>query len=404
MKKVYIVAAKRTPIGAFTGSLKDIGAGQLAAVAIKGALQSAQISPESIDEVIVGNVVSADQGMGVGRQAAIFAGLPESVPAYSINMVCGSGMKAVMDAAAHIRAGDADVVVAAGVETMSQIPFAASGALRNGQKMGNISMKDLLITDGLTDAFNQYHMGVTAENVAQRVGLSREQQDSFALKSQMKAVAAIEAGRFKDEIVPVEVQQRRQTVLFDTDEYPKSDCTLEGLTKLRPAFAKEGTVTAGNASGLNDGASAIIVASEEAVQRWGWQPLCEITSYAQVGLDPKIMGLGPVGAVNQALSKAKLSIKQMDLFELNEAFAAQALGVVHELAETNSVTTDDILSKANVNGGAIALGHPLGASGNRVLVSLIHELSKRKATYGVASLCIGGGMGTAVIVKRCETK
>ncbi len=305
-----------------------------------------------------------------------------------------------MDAVAHIRCGDADVVVAAGVENMSQIPFAASGSLRNGQKMGDISLKDLLISDGLTDVYNQYHMGVTAENVAKQVGLSREQQDAYAQQSQQKAVAAVEAGRFKDEIVPVEVQQRRQTVSFDTDEYPKADCTQEGLGKLRPAFDREGTVTAGNASGLNDGASAVVVASEAAVKRLGLKPLAEITSYAQVGLDPKVMGLGPVGAVTEALKKAELSISDVDLFELNEAFAAQALGVVHQLADTHNVSTDSILEKANVNGGAIALGHPLGASGNRILVSLIHELEKREGTYGVASLCIGGGMGTAVVVKR----
>ncbi|MDD1783788.1 acetyl-CoA C-acetyltransferase [Enterovibrio sp. ZSDZ35] len=403
MEKVFIVAAKRTALGAFTGSLKDTPAGQLAAVAIKGALESGNVAPDAVNEVILGNVVAAGQGMGIGRQAAIFAGLPEHVPAYAINMVCGSGMKAVMDAVSHIRCGDAEVVVAAGVENMSQIPFAASGALRGGQKMGDISLKDLLINDGLTDAFNQYHMGVTAENVAELVGLSREQQDAYAQQSQQKAVAAIEAGRFKDEIVPVEVTQRRQTVVFDTDEYPKADCTQEGLAKLRPAFNREGTVTAGNASGLNDGASAIVVASESAVKRLGLKPLAEITSYAQVGLDPKIMGLGPVGAVTEALKKAELSISDMDLFELNEAFAAQALGVVHQLADQHNVTPEAILEKANVNGGAIALGHPLGASGNRVLVSLIHELEKREGTYGVASLCIGGGMGTAVVVKRANS-
>lgn len=400
MEKVYIVAAKRTAIGAFTGSLKDVPAGKLAAVAVKGALEAGNVSPNDVNELILGNVVSAGQGMGIGRQAAIFADLPETVPAYAINMVCGSGMKAVMDAVAHIRCGDADVVVAAGVENMSQIPFAASGSLRNGQKMGDISLKDLLISDGLTDVYNQYHMGVTAENVAKQVGLSREQQDAYAQQSQQKAVAAVEAGRFKDEIVPVEVQQRRQTVSFDTDEYPKADCTQEGLGKLRPAFDREGTVTAGNASGLNDGASAVVVASEAAVKRLGLKPLAEITSYAQVGLDPKVMGLGPVGAVTEALKKAELSISDVDLFELNEAFAAQALGVVHQLADTHNVSTDSILEKANVNGGAIALGHPLGASGNRILVSLIHELEKREGTYGVASLCIGGGMGTAVVVKR----
>ncbi|OOF24187.1 acetyl-CoA acetyltransferase [Salinivibrio sp. IB574] len=402
MERIYIVAAKRTAIGAFSGSLKDIPAGQLAAHAIKGALQAGSLNGDAIDEVIVGNVVSAGQGMGIGRQAAIYADIPASVPAYSVNMVCGSGMKSIMDAVTHIRAGDAQVVVAAGVENMSQIPFAAAGNLRTGQKMGNFAMKDLLINDGLTDVYNQYHMGVTAENVAKEVGITREQQDSFALSSQQKAIAAIEAGHFKQEIVPIEVKQRKQTLTFDTDEYPKADATLEGLTKLRPAFDKEGTVTAGNASGINDGASAVIVASESAVAKHGLTPLAEITAYAQHGIDPSIMGLGPVGAVNAALDKANLTIDNIDLFELNEAFAAQALGVVHQLAQHHQITPDALLERANVNGGAIALGHPLGASGNRIVVTLLHELTRRSATYGVASLCIGGGMGTALVIKRTQ--
>ncbi|MCF7480829.1 acetyl-CoA C-acetyltransferase [Vibrio sp. J1-1] len=402
MEKVYIVAAKRTPIGAFGGSLKNTSAGNLAAVAIKGALEAAKLSGDKIDEVIVGNVVSAGQGMGVGRQAALFAGIPESVPAYGVNMVCGSGMKTVMDAVAHIRNGDAQVVVAAGVEVMSQIPFTVPSSVRDGNKMGNMEMKDLLITDGLTDIFNQYHMGVTAENVAKEVGITREQQDAYALASQQKAVAAIEAGKFKDEIVPVEVTQRREKILFDTDEYPKANATLEGLSKLRPAFDREGTVTAGNASGINDGASAIIVASESAVQAHGLTPLTEIVSYAQSGIDPKTMGLGPVESVNKALVKAEINIQDIDVYELNEAFAAQALGVIHQLAETNQVPVNTIQDKANFNGGAIALGHPLGASGNRILVTLVHELHKQDAQYGVASLCVGGGMGTAVILKAIK--
>ena len=402
MEKVYIVAAKRTPIGAFGGSLKNTSAGNLAAVAIKGALEAANLGSDKIDEVIVGNVVSAGQGMGVGRQAAIFAGIPESVPAYGVNMVCGSGMKTVMDAVSHIRSGDAQVVVAAGVEVMSQIPFIVPSSVRDGNKMGNMELKDLLITDGLTDIYNQYHMGVTAENVAKEVGISREQQDAYALASQQKAVAAIEAGKFKDEIVPVEVTQRRETIIFDTDEYPKANATLEGLSKLRPAFYREGTVTAGNASGINDGASAIIVASESAVQAHGLTPLAEVVSYAQSGIDPKIMGLGPVESVNKALKKAELNIQDIDVYELNEAFAAQALGVIHQLAETNQVPVSSIQDKANFNGGAIALGHPLGASGNRILVTLVHELHKQDAQYGVASLCVGGGMGTAVILKAIK--
>ncbi|KHD25515.1 acetyl-CoA acetyltransferase [Vibrio caribbeanicus] len=399
MEKVYIVSAKRTPIGNFGGTLKDISAGNLASIAIKAALNEANVNPDVIDEVIVGNVIGAGQGMSVGRQASIYAGIPETVPAYTLNMVCGSGMKTVMDAASHIKAGDASVVVAAGVEVMSQIPFTVSGNIRDGHKMGNMALTDLLINDGLTDVFNQYHMGVTAENIAKQVGISREQQDEYALASQMKAVAAIEAGKFKDEIVAVDVKKRRETIVFDTDEYPKSTATLSGLEKLRPAFDKEGSVTAGNASGINDGASAVVLASESAVKDLGLQPIAELVSYAQSGLDPKIMGLGPVEAVSSALLKADLTTDDIDLYELNEAFAAQALGVIHQLADEQNVSISSIMDKANVNGGAIALGHPLGASGNRILVSLIHELNRSKGNYGVASLCVGGGMGTAVVIK-----
>ncbi|MCW8344476.1 acetyl-CoA C-acetyltransferase [Vibrio sp. ZSDZ65] len=401
MKKVYIVAAKRTPIGSFGGSLKNCSAGDLAAQAIKGALASCAVNETDIDEVIVGNVISANQGMGVGRQAAIFANIPDYVPAYSINMVCGSGMKSIMDSVSHIRAGEADVVVAAGVEVMSQIPFALPANVRSGNKMGDMSAKDLLVSDGLTDVFNGYHMGVTAENVAREVNISREDQDAYALESQMKAVAAIEAGRFSDEIVPVDIKIKRQPAQFTTDEYPKSDATLVGLGKLRPAFDKEGTVTAGNASGINDGASAVVIASEDAVERLGLTPLCEIVSTAQTGLDPKVMGLGPVKAVQKALEKAELSVTDVDTFEFNEAFAAQALGVIRRLADECSVSSESIIEKSNPNGGAIALGHPLGASGNRIVVTLIHEMIRELHTYGAATLCVGGGMGTAVILKRC---
>ncbi|WP_425667016.1 acetyl-CoA C-acetyltransferase [Vibrio tubiashii] len=399
MEKVFIVGAKRTPIGAFGGSLKDISAGNLASIAIKAAVSESGVGVDSIDEVIVGNVVSAGQGMGVGRQAAIYAGIPNEVPAYSLNMVCGSGMKTVMDAVSHIRSGDAQVVVAAGVEVMSQIPFTVPSGIRDGHKMGNMNLTDLLINDGLTDVYNQYHMGVTAENVAKEVGLSREQQDEYALASQLKAVSAIEAGKFKSEIVAVDVKKRRETIVFDTDEYPKPEATLSGLAKLRPAFDREGTVTAGNASGINDGASAIVVASESAVKKHGLTPVAEIVSYAQSGLAPEVMGLGPVEAVTKALAKAELKTDDIDVYELNEAFAAQALGVIHQLADKHQVSVSSILDKANPNGGAIALGHPLGASGNRILVSLIHELNRGQGQYGVASLCVGGGMGTAVVIK-----
>lgn len=403
MEKIFIVAAKRTAIGAFGGSLKNSSAGSLGGKAIEGALLSGGVDPKIIDEVIVGNVISAGQGMGIGRQAAMLAGIDESVPAYTLNMVCGSGMKTVMDAASHIKSGDAKVVVAAGVEVMSQIPFIVPSNVRDGHRMGNMNLSDLLITDGLTDVFNHYHMGVTAENIAKEVGLDREVQDEFALSSQRKAVAAIEAGRFKNEIVAVDIKLRRETISFDTDEYPKNNATLSSLQKLRPAFDKEGTVTAGNASGINDGASAIILASESAVAEFGLTPIAELTSYAQTGIDPKVMGLGPVKAVTQALEKADLTTQDIDLYELNEAFAAQALGVVHQLAEQHDVPVNSILDKANVNGGAIALGHPLGASGNRIIVSLIHELNRRGNQYGVASLCVGGGMGTAVVVKAIKS-
>lgn len=401
MEKVFIVAAKRTAIGSFGGTLKNISAGDLAATAIKGALDSTPISVEDIDEVIVGNVVSANQGMGIGRQASIKAGIPAEVPAYTLNMVCGSGMKTLMDAASHIKAGEAEIVVAAGVEVMSQIPFAMPATARSGHKMGDMTAKDLLVADGLTDVFNAYHMGVTAENIAKQVDISRDDQDAYALSSQQKAVAAIEAGKFREEIVPVEVKVRRNVVEFATDEYPKVDATMEGLAKLRPAFDREGSVTAGNASGINDGASALIVASESAVTRHGLTPLCELVASAQTGLDPQIMGLGPVQAVTNALSKAEVAISDVNVFELNEAFAAQALGVIRNLASEHGVSAESILQKANPNGGAIALGHPLGASGNRIIVTLIHEMLREKKDLGVASLCVGGGMGTAVVVKRC---
>ncbi|WP_305417699.1 acetyl-CoA C-acetyltransferase [Photobacterium leiognathi] len=400
MARVFIVAAKRTPIGSFGGALKSVTAAELGAAAIKGALAETSIPVEAIDEVIFGNVVGAGHGMGPGRRAALKAGIPNEIPAYTLNMVCGSGMKAVMDAAAHIKAGDADIVVAAGAENMSQIPFCASSKIRDGQKMGNLELSDLLITDGLTDAFNNYHMGVTAENVVEKVGLTREQQDNFALASQQKAVAAIEQGKFVDEITPVEVVGRRETVVVDTDEYPKQNASIEGLAKLRPAFKRDGSVTAGNASGINDGGSAIIVVSEAAVNKYNLTPLAEIESYAQAGIAPEIMGLGPVPAVLKALDKAQLSIDKVERLEFNEAFAGQALGVLYEVAKETNAKVEDLVERANVNGGATALGHPLGASGNRILVSLLHEMRRREDQYGIATLCVGGGMDTAVILKR----
>ncbi|MBU3823294.1 MAG: acetyl-CoA C-acetyltransferase [Candidatus Oceanisphaera merdipullorum] len=397
---VYIVAAKRTPIGSFCGALRTVPAAELAGVAIKGALAQAGLAPEHVNEVIVGNVISAGQGMGIGRQAALAAGIPVGVPAYSLNMVCGSGMKTLMDACAHIKAGDADIVVAAGCENMSQIPFIAKGDLRNGHKMGDMALSDLLINDGLTDVFNKYHMGVTAENVVAHEHITRDEQDALAAASQSKAVAAIKAGNFKAEIVPVEVKGRKETVTVDTDEYPKDGTTVESLSRLRPAFKADGSVTAGNASGINDGGSAIILASKSAVEKYGLTPLAEVVGYGQGGIDPTIMGLGPVPAIKQALERANLTLAEMERLELNEAFAGQALGVVRQLSNQHDIAEHALLEKTNVNGGAIALGHPLGASGNRILVTLLYELQRSKTELGLASLCVGGGMGTAVILKR----
>ena len=401
MEPIYIVAAKRTPIGSFNGALSSIPAPTLGAAAIRGAISQCHIDPTFIDEVIVGNVLSAGIGMGPGRQAAIQAGIPETVPAYTLNMICGSGMKTVMDAASHIKAGDAEVVVACGMESMSQAPFVQTHKVRSGVRMGNISLEDSIITDGLTDVFNQYHMGITAENIAESLSISREEQDAFALKSQLSAVSALETHCFRSEIEPIEVSFRRKQYTIELDEYPKTDSTSESLARLRPAFKKDGTVTAGNSSGINDGAAAIILASKSAVERYQLKPMAEIISYAQAGLSPEVMGLGPVPAIANALEKSELSLQDIDYFELNEAFAAQAIGVTKQLAEQHNIEQSWILDRTNHNGGAIALGHPLGASGIRILVSLAYQLERKQQNYGLASLCIGGGMGTAVIIKRC---
>lgn len=401
MEPIYIVAAKRTPIGSFNGALSSVSAPTLGAAAIKGAISQCHIDPTLIDEVIVGNVLSAGIGMGPGRQAAIQAGIPETVPAYTLNMICGSGMKTVMDAASHIKAGDAEVVVACGMESMSQAPFVQTHKVRSGVRMGNISLEDSIITDGLTDAFNQYHMGITAENIAESLSISREEQDAFALKSQLSAASALETHGFRSEIEPIEVSFRRKQYTIELDEYPKTDSTSESLARLRPAFKKDGTVTAGNSSGINDGAAAIILASKSAVERYQLKPMAEIISYAQAGLSPEVMGLGPVPAIANALEKSELSLQDIDYFELNEAFAAQAIGVTKQLAEQHNIEQSWILDRTNHNGGAIALGHPLGASGIRILVSLAYQLERKQQNYGLASLCIGGGMGTAVIIKRC---
>lgn len=400
-KKVFVIAAKRTPIGKFMGSLATFTPGDLGAIVIKNILTETGVKPEQIDEVIGGNILSAGQKQGVIRQASIKAGIPPEVPAYSINMVCGSGMKAVMNAYADIVVGDADLVLAGGTENMSNAGFVLGGGIRAGHKMGNLQALDHMVNDGLTDAFQEYHMGITAENVAEKYNITREAQDEFAYNSQQKAIKAVDAGAFKNEITPVEIVTKKETIVFDQDEYPNRASTPEKLAKLRPAFKKEGTVTAGNASGVNDGASFVLLASEEKVKELGLKPLAEIVAVGQGGVDPSVMGLGPVPAIRKALKNAGMKLSEMELIELNEAFAAQSLGVIHELMDEHGVTKEWIDERTNINGGAIALGHPIGASGNRILVTLVHELIDHQKDYGLASLCIGGGMGTAIIIKKC---
>ncbi|MGL5244759.1 MAG: acetyl-CoA C-acetyltransferase [Sarcina sp.] len=392
MREVVIVSAVRTAIGTFGGSLKDVSAADLGAVVIKEALNKASISPKVVEEVIMGNVIQAGLGQNVARQAAIKAGLPVEVPAMTINKVCGSGLRSVALAAQMIKCGDVDVVIAGGMENMSQAPYILKTA-RYGQRMGDGKMIDSMVNDALTDAFNGYHMGITAENIAEQWGLTREMQDEFAAKSQAKAEEAIKAGKFKDEIVPVVIPQRKgEPKVFDTDEFPRFGTTAISLGKLKAAFKKDGTVTAGNASGINDGAAAIIVMSAEKAKELGIKPLCKILSYGSKGLEPAIMGYGPFHSTKKALENIGLSILDLDLIEANEAFAAQSLAVAKDL-EFN-------MDKVNVNGGAIALGHPVGASGARILVTLLHEMQKRDVKKGLATLCIGGGMGTSLIVER----
>lgn len=392
MREVVIVSAVRTPIGSFGGALKDTRAVDLGAIAVKEAIKRAGIDPAMVDELVFGNVLQGGLGQNVARQVSMAAGLPKEVPSMVINKVCGSGLRSVGLAAQIIKAGDADVVVAGGTESMSLSSYAMPSA-RWGARMGDAKMVDMMVYDGLTDAFNNYHMGITAENIVEQWGLTREQLDEFSANSQQKAEAAIKAGRFKDEIVPVEIPQRKgDPVVFDTDEYPKFGTTVESMGKLKPAFKKDGTVTAANASGINDGAAAFVVMSKEKADALGLTPLCTIKSYASAGVDPSIMGIGPVPATTKALEKAGLSMTDLDLIEANEAFAAQSLAVGKDLGIDPA--------KLNVNGGAIALGHPIGASGARILVTLIHEMQKRDSKYGLATLCIGGGQGTSLIVQR----
>lgn len=392
MKNVVIVSAVRTPIGSFGGSFKDISAVQLGTIATKAALEKINLDPTKIDEVIFGNVLQAGLGQNVARQIAIHSGIPEETPSFTVNKVCGSGLKAVQLAAQAIIAGDADIIVTGGTENMSQAPYICKSA-RWGQKLGNIEMSDSIIQDGLTDAFHDYHMGITAENLAEKFDITREQQDQFAANSQNKAERAIAAGRFKDEIVPVSIPQRKgDPIVVDTDEFPKKGTTVDKLSALRPAFKKDGTVTAGNASGINDGAVALVVMSQEKAEELSLEPLAIIKSYANAGVDPQTMGYGPVPATLKALEKANITAEELDVIESNEAFAAQSLSVMRALNLNPE--------KVNVNGGAIALGHPIGASGARILVSLIYEMQKQGAKYGLATLCIGGGQGTSMIIER----
>ena len=391
MKEVVIVSAARTAVGKFGGSLAKISGPELGAIVIRGALERAKVEPSQVDEVIMGEVLCAGLGQNPARQATIKAGLPYEVPAITINVVCGSGLKAVMLAADAIIAGDSEIVVAGGQENMSASPHVLNGS-RDGFRMGDAKLVDTMIVDGLWDSYNQYHMGVTAENVAKQFGISREAQDKLSVKSQNLAEAAQKAGKFKDEIIPVPIPQRKgDPVMFADDEFIRTGATLEALSGLKPAFAKDGTVTAGNASGINDGAAAVVVMSAEKAAELGLKPLAKIVAYASAGLDPKIMGMGPMPASRRCLEKAGWGVKDLDLMEINEAFAAQACAVHQEMGWD--------LSKVNVNGGAIAIGHPIGASGCRILVTLLYEMKRRQARKGLASLCIGGGMGVAMAVE-----
>jgi acetyl-CoA C-acetyltransferase len=396
---VVILGAKRTAIGKFLGTASKVHPSELGSAVLKHILEETKVNTNDIGEVIVGNILSAGLGQGIGRQVSIKAGLPIEVPAYSLNMVCGSGMKSLMNAYQSIQLGQNKLVVAGGVESMSQAPFVTQG-LRSGQKLGHMTSKDHIIQDALTDAFADYHMGITAENIADKYQISRQEQDAFAVQSQVRAIGAIDSGRFKDEIVPIEIKTRKETIIFDTDEHPNRQSSFEKLGTLRPAFKKDGTVTAGNASGINDGASMILLGDHSYALKHNLEIRAEVIAIGQGGVDPSIMGMGPVPAIKQALNMANLTLDQMDLIELNEAFAAQSLGVIKELANQHEVTEEWILERATVNGGAIALGHPVGVSGNRIVVTLLHEMEKRDLKYGLASLCIGGGMGTAIIIKR----
>ncbi|HWE47255.1 MAG TPA: acetyl-CoA C-acetyltransferase [Caulobacteraceae bacterium] len=390
MVDIVIASAARTPVGSFLGALSSLPAHELGKVAIAAALERAGVEAKDVDEVILGQVLQAGEGQGPARQASIAAGVPVEAPAWSLNQLCGSGLRAVALGMQQIAQGDADIIVAGGQESMSQAPHAAM--LRNGQKMGDLGFVDTMIKDGLWDAFHGYHMGQTAENIAARWQITRQDQDQFAVTSQNRAEAAKKAGKFKDEIVPVTIKGRKGDTVVDTDEFIRDGVTLEGISGLRPAFNKEGSVTAANASGLNDGAAALVLMSADEAKKRGVEPLARIVSWATAGVEPEIMGTGPIPASKKALEKAGWSVSDLDLVESNEAFAAQAICVVHELGLD--------ASKVNVNGGAIAIGHPIGASGARILTTLLHEMKRSGAKKGLATLCVGGGMGVAMCVER----
>ena len=392
MKEVVIASAVRTPIGSFNGGLASFSAAELGALTIAEAVKRAQIEPGQIDEVIFGNVLQAGLGQNVARQCAIKANLPETTPSFTVNKVCGSGLKTVNLAAQALMLDDAEIIVAGGTESMTQAPYVLENKARWGYRMGNGKVIDVMIQDGLWCAFNDYHMGITAENVAAKFGVTREEQDQLAFESQTKAVKAIDDGAFKKEILPLTVKGKKGDIVFDTDEFPKRDVALEKLAALKPAFKKDGTVTAGNASGINDGSAALVLMTADKAKALGIKPLARILGYGSGGVDPAIMGMGPVPATRKALAKAGLSIDQLDLIEANEAFAAQWLAVGKELGWPRE--------KVNVHGGAIALGHPIGASGARILVTLLHALQRHDKKIGLATLCIGGGQGVATIVER----
>jgi len=391
LREVVIASAARTPIGKFNGNLKNIKVTELGGIVIKEALKKASIDAEQVNEVIMGNILQAGLGQNPARQSAVAAGIPYEIPAMTVNKVCGSGLKSVVSAAQAIMLNDHDIVVAGGMESMSSSQYIIKGA-RWGNKMGDSKIVDLMIKDGLIDIFNNYHMGVTAENIAEKYNISRKEQDDFAYQSQIKTKKAIQKGRFIDEIVPVEIKTRKGSKLFEQDGFPRLDIKRENLDKLRPAFKKDGTVTAGNSSGINDGAAAVVLLSKEKAKQLNIKPFAVIKGYASYGVDPKFMGIGPIPATKKVLKKTGLKLSDIDLIEANEAFAAQSISVIKEL----KLNTEII----NVNGGAIALGHPIGASGTRILVTLVHEMKKRESELGLATLCIGGGMGISMIVKR----